>query len=43
MEPLLLLLLGSTLFSIGQAIKFIVAKGINAKAIRNDGRNRLGA
>ena len=39
-EPLLLLLLGSTLISISQAIKLIVSKGVNSKPVRTAGRNR---
>ena len=40
LEPLLLLLLGSTLFSLGTAINLVLSKRMKAKALRSVASNR---
>jgi hypothetical protein len=42
-EPLLLLLLGSTLFSIGMALKLVLSKRLDPKPMTTVERNKLGA
>lgn len=42
-EPLLLLLLGSTLFALGLTLKFVLSKRLDPKPMTTVERNNLGA
>jgi len=43
LEPLLLLLLGSTLFSLGLTLKLVLSKRLDPKPMTTVERNKLGA